>query len=113
MRDNRSMSLRFPIALMLTIVDLAGRDIAGPRQGATMTRWLALIALTLVGCAAADPINLYERVEPCYLGRVPDHHAALAVQSWAPGALPGDFVVSHYCDAEETERQLAVQRRRR
>ena len=74
-----------------------------------MTRWLALIVLALAGCRA-EPINLYERIEPCYLGSVPDPHAALALQSWAPGALPGDFIVSHYCDAEETERQLAVVR---
>ena len=77
-----------------------------------MTSWLAFIVFAFVGCTAA-PINLYERVEPCYLGRIPDPPAALAVQSWAPGALPGDFVVSQYCDAEETERQLAVERRRR
>lgn len=77
-----------------------------------MTHWLALIVFAFVGCTAS-PINLYERVEPCYLGRVPDPRAALAVQSWAPGTVPGDFVVSQYCDAEETERQLAVERRRR
>lgn len=77
-----------------------------------MTRWLPLIVLALAGCAA-DPINLYERVEPCHLGSVPNQHAALAIQSWAPGAVPGDFVVSQYCDAEETERQLTAARERR